>query len=63
MPIEHELMSVSPAQDDTPACQARNVLRHALHDAAVLEHHIMRRHFAHGSGEAGERGFAVCMPV
>jgi hypothetical protein len=23
IPIEHELISVSPAQDETPACQAR----------------------------------------
>ena len=34
------------------------LFRHALHDAAVLEHHVMRGHFAVGRAEPGERGLA-----
>ena len=34
------------------------LLRHALHDAAVLEHHVMRRHFALRRAQPLERRFA-----
>lgn len=34
------------------------VLRHALHDAAVLEHDVVRRDLALGRGQALERGVA-----
>jgi hypothetical protein len=43
MPIEHELMSVSP------------FFRYALHDAAVFEHDVMRRNLAVGRAQPLQR--------
>ena len=59
MPIEHELMSVSPAQEDTPACQARRDFRHQLHDVAVLQHDVVRGDFAERIAEMIDRALVV----
>ncbi len=52
-------MSSSPAQDDTPACQARLALGHALHDAAVFQHDVMRRDVGAGGAELRDRAFHI----
>ena len=43
MPIEQELMSSSPAQDGRAGMPGSLGFRHALHDAAVFQHDVMRR--------------------
>ena len=58
MPIERELMSVAPFQDDTPACQARRASGTSWIDAAVLVDEIMRGDFGGRIGEARERFLA-----
>ena len=52
-------MSSSPAQNDTPACQARLALGHALHDAAVFQHDVMRRYVGARGAELRDRAFHV----
>ena len=44
MPIDRALMSVSPAQNDIAGMPGAFALLDHLHDAAVLEDEIVRRH-------------------
>ena len=52
-------MSSSPAHEDWPACQARFGFGNALHDAAVLQHDVMRRDVGAGRAELRDRALHV----
>ena len=63
MPIECELMSVSPRQCEAPACQARRRFRHELRDAAGFVDHVMAGDAAFGAASQSIAFAADDMPV
>ena len=59
MPIEQELMSVSPAQNDCAGMPGAARFRHALHDVAVLHHDVMGGNLAQRRAQVLERKLGV----
>ena len=55
MPIERELMSVSPAQSESPACMRPPALVDQLDDAPILEDEVVRGDLGSGIAEPIQR--------